>query len=108
MRHVVIKLHLVVHDSGQSDSEVAADYTIEGWNLLARLSGQDKHVEVEVHDLEKTEVSGTSYSQAHKRDLGEVPPITAEQLARGRDEAEDKRHDARGPGLDGDPSDWEA
>ena len=82
MRHVVIKLNFVIHDGAQSDSEVAADYTIEGWNLMARLSGRDKHVEVEVHDLDVKEVANKSFSHA-----GETPPegivfdpIKAEQV----------------------------
>ena len=66
-RHVVISLHVVVPPLPGTDAKIAADYTILGKQLIDRVIGKDKHVEVAVHNLDDVEVENGPTSHAHKQ-----------------------------------------
>jgi len=66
-RHVVISLHVVVPPLPGTDAKIAADYTILGKQLIERVIGKDKHVEVAVHNLDDVEVENGPTSHAHKQ-----------------------------------------
>ena len=92
MRHIVIKLNFTVGYGGAySDREVQEQFEQKGEQLIDHVAGKDKHVEVEVHDLSKTEVANRSFSHAGETapeepyfttnlDAGEVPPITEAEV----------------------------